>query len=49
MIKWLIKSKGAGSSGIFNEINYKGAVAEEVGSKSYNEIFCDNAKICQNW
>jgi len=23
----------------------KGAVAEEVGNKSYNKIFCDNAKL----
>ena len=45
MIKWLIKSNGAGSSEVVNGLNQIGVVAEEVGSKSYNEIFCDNAKI----
>jgi hypothetical protein len=45
MIKWLIKSNGAGSSEVVNGVHQIGAVAEEVGSKSVNDIFCDNAKL----
>jgi hypothetical protein len=43
-ITWLIKRNGACEQqcGEFSEL--KSAVAEEVGSKSYNEIFCDYAK-----
>jgi hypothetical protein len=34
-----------GSSGAVNKVNLKGAVAEEVGSKSYSKIFFANAKL----
>ncbi len=45
MIKWLIKSNRAESSEVVNGVHQIGAVAEEVGRKCVNDIFCDNAKI----
>ncbi len=45
MTKWLIKSNGPGGSSVCKLSELKSAVAEEVRSKVYNEIFCDNGKI----
>jgi hypothetical protein len=43
MNKWLIKKKWSREQQCGKLCELKGAVAEEVGSKSYDEIFCDNA------
>jgi hypothetical protein len=47
MIKWLIKKNWSGEQQCGKLCKLKGAVAEEVGSKSYNEIFCHNANDVQ--
>jgi hypothetical protein len=44
MIKWLIKRNGAGTKQCIKFGELKCAVAEEVGNKTYNDIFCDNTQ-----